>query len=1033
MADISITLVLDDTQYTGKLKAAGTQAQATGAQIQKSMTDAATTFDALNKKIQELNSQLVTMESATRQAAAAMADHQNRTRDMGGAVAGLTGQFESLATAIVGASLTSFIGNAMQAASTTVRMAEAIGITTEQFLQLSAGAVAAGKDQDSLGRAMLRMEATAEQANEGSGRLRSAYAALGLSMEDLHRMDPAQSFLSIARALAAMEDPGKKAELTMMLLGRDAKTIDWPAFVAGAERATGAMGQHTQSIEDASRAYREIQNGLKELSRNVLDLLDPFMKLIGDDASGILGARSSAEALVVVLGLIAGSAIVSSIQTLVGAVGSLIPSFAGAAAATSAATAATISLGEAQAAVAATGTALRASVAATYSGIVPLAEAEAALATASNAAAAAQIRLTEAMGAAAAAGVAAAGIFTRMATALGVFVGMLSTGGIVAAFEGIGVAAAAAGAAMLVPVAEFAAGLALVAAAGVGINSAIKYAFDIDPITAMGTVIEDLLIKFGLLDQKTRDISAGMGAFDSGKGNNWEDKNTPLVNTPSADPYAARIAGLKNQIELQRLLVSQADQRWKLEMSLADAGEEVRSIELGMQQITFAGYQKDLEIQGRIKVLEAERAEAAKKRDGDAVGFINRQIAALQEENQLEIEKTAIEWNRTNQVTRAMDAHKMDLLTQNELLKIADKIAEVEEKTAGVAGSASDQAVAALQKQEDAARRVIIERERALMGPAGGGERQEKELMLISMGFDHLRESTRKYHDELYSKESRNIFDAMDIKVGDQIVGIQRQIMELTMSAHDRAIQAVKDRQAAEIESVVKSLEAAKKARLTDEERDAVIRRVTAAYRGEISAAEELYNKSRDFSTGWTRAWQDYVDTATDSATKARDMFSAMTSDMNSALDNFVMTGKLSFGDLATSIIQDIVKIQLKAQAANLVGALGGASGGAGFLGSLLGSAGSFFSGLFAEGGDIPAGGIGIVGEAGPELVRGPASVTSNRALSQMGGGDTITHVHNYNIQAVDAKSVTQLFAENRQTMFGMVEQARRELPMRTR
>jgi len=59
--------------------------------------------------------------------------------------------------------------------------------------------------------------------------------------------------------------------------------------------------------------------------------------------------------------------------------------------------------------------------------------------------------------------------------------------------------------------------------------------------------------------------------------------------------------------------------------------------------------------------------------------------------------------------------------------------------------------------------------------------------------------------------------------------------------------------------------------------------------------------------------------------------------------------------------------------------------------------------------------------------------VTSAKDTAAMLGGGGDTHNHFYNIQAVDAKSVAQLFAENRQTMFGLVEQARRELPMRAR
>lgn len=61
-----------------------------------------------------------------------------------------------------------------------------------------------------------------------------------------------------------------------------------------------------------------------------------------------------------------------------------------------------------------------------------------------------------------------------------------------------------------------------------------------------------------------------------------------------------------------------------------------------------------------------------------------------------------------------------------------------------------------------------------------------------------------------------------------------------------------------------------------------------------------------------------------------------------------------------------------------------------------------FFAGLFANGGTIPAGKFGIVGEAGPELVGGPATVTPMN-----GFGQNVT----YNIQAVDAASFRALVA----------------------
>lgn len=67
--------------------------------------------------------------------------------------------------------------------------------------------------------------------------------------------------------------------------------------------------------------------------------------------------------------------------------------------------------------------------------------------------------------------------------------------------------------------------------------------------------------------------------------------------------------------------------------------------------------------------------------------------------------------------------------------------------------------------------------------------------------------------------------------------------------------------------------------------------------------------------------------------------------------------------------------------------------GGLGPVGGLLGKATGFL-GLFDDGGTIPAGRTGIVGERGPELVSGPASVTSRTdTAAMMGGGGNFTFI----------------------------------------
>ena len=70
-------------------------------------------------------------------------------------------------------------------------------------------------------------------------------------------------------------------------------------------------------------------------------------------------------------------------------------------------------------------------------------------------------------------------------------------------------------------------------------------------------------------------------------------------------------------------------------------------------------------------------------------------------------------------------------------------------------------------------------------------------------------------------------------------------------------------------------------------------------------------------------------------------------------------------------------------RATGILGTVGLALGPVGLVGGLLSS----FAGFFAHGGNIPAGQTGVVGESGPELVSGPATV------SPMGGGDIVINI----------------------------------------
>lgn len=105
-------------------------------------------------------------------------------------------------------------------------------------------------------------------------------------------------------------------------------------------------------------------------------------------------------------------------------------------------------------------------------------------------------------------------------------------------------------------------------------------------------------------------------------------------------------------------------------------------------------------------------------------------------------------------------------------------------------------------------------------------------------------------------------------------------------------------------------------------------------------------------------------------------------------LDRLLQLGAISWETYQRAVQAAREEVDRMNQSSSALNKAGGLLGGLGALGSVLGIGipglgaatglfGAFrsFSGLFAAGGTIPSGGWGIVGEAGPEIVSGPAEV----------------------------------------------------------
>lgn len=241
---------------------------------------------------------------------------------------------------------------------------------------------------------------------------------------------------------------------------------------------------------------------------------------------------------------------------------------------------------------------------------------------------------------------------------------------------------------------------------------------------------------------------------------------------------------------------------------------------------------------------------------------------------------------------------------------------------------------------------------------------------------------------------------------------IQKKQYDILAAARERA------------EAEIRAEEVRRGSRLTDQER---LQFYEAAKRGTeelIKAEQRSYDQSRLFSTGWRQAFNDYVENATNAANTAKNIFQKATQGMEDMIVNFAKTGKFEFKSFVNSILEELLRSQIRQTMAQIFQIPGLSGGGSSTGGSLFGSVGKLLG--FANGGIIPTNAPVVVGERGPELLMG-ASGRQVIPNEQLGASTNVT----YNINAVDASSFKALVAADPGFIHAVAMQGAKTVPGR--
>lgn len=178
--------------------------------------------------------------------------------------------FKATAVLAVTAGITAYARSVVNGIDALNDLKDATGASIENISALEDVALRAGGSFDVVGTSLLKFNAVLKDAKPGSN-AEAALKAIGLSAEELKRLDPAEALLKTATALQGFADDGNKGRITLELFGKALKDI--APFLNDLAEKGKLVG--TVTAEQSAQAER-FNKELSAMQKNVTDISRDF-------------------------------------------------------------------------------------------------------------------------------------------------------------------------------------------------------------------------------------------------------------------------------------------------------------------------------------------------------------------------------------------------------------------------------------------------------------------------------------------------------------------------------------------------------------------------------------------------------------------------------------------------------------------------------------------------------------------------------------------------------------------------------------
>jgi lambda family phage tail tape measure protein len=217
-------------------------------------------------------------------------------------IGGLTDRVNTLATALLGVGFLSFIKGAMESADRISDFSDATNISISSIKAFGAALDESGGKAKNTERIINSFYAAIENANNGSIKTRDAFAAVGVSFQDLGRLSETELFYKTIRALAEMPPGAERAALATELLSKAFRGVDPKAFEQALDPEKFLASEEATKL--AAKRLQEMEEAYRILGEGALKAMEPILKMMGEHKLTV----ETATRVVQILGIALGAA-----------------------------------------------------------------------------------------------------------------------------------------------------------------------------------------------------------------------------------------------------------------------------------------------------------------------------------------------------------------------------------------------------------------------------------------------------------------------------------------------------------------------------------------------------------------------------------------------------------------------------------------------------------------------------------------------------------------------------------------------------